>query len=226
MAQSFLWNELTLPKLKQVEKNGKRFYETPEGNHYPSVTTLLDSLPKDALDAWIKRVGEVQAKKIGTQSANRGEGLHRLSEKYLKNDPFYSKGSMPMDQYLFGSIRKYLDSNIQLIYGSEVTLYSNQLQVAGTTDLAAKYNEINSIIDFKTSLRNKKEEWIDSYFIQATAYSIMIEEQCDLKFPQIVLIIAVEHEEPQIFIRDKNKYVEEVFRLFDVKNRNTEYIWN
>ena len=43
-------------KTKTVDK--KRFYVTPEGNEYPSITTILSPRNKAGIMKWRKRVGE------------------------------------------------------------------------------------------------------------------------------------------------------------------------
>jgi genome maintenance exonuclease 1 len=88
------------------------------------------------------------------------------------------------------------------------------LKTAGRTDLLAGWQGVNSIIDFKTSKRPKKEQYIENYFIQATCYSLMAEERTALKFPQIVIVIAVDHEDPQIFVRNRGQYVDRVLEIF------------
>jgi len=49
-------------KIKQINLDGKRLYEAPDGSKTPSVTTIL-SKTKDMthLIAWKKRVGEANA---------------------------------------------------------------------------------------------------------------------------------------------------------------------
>jgi genome maintenance exonuclease 1 len=88
-------------------------------------------------------------------------------------------------------------------------LYSETLGLAGRTDVIAEYDGVASIIDFKTSLNMKKEAWIDNYFEQGTAYSLMYEELTGIKIEQIVIIISVDHEDkPQEFIKNRNDYVD------------------
>mgnify|MGYP003340071493 CR=1 FL=1 len=85
---------------------------------------------------------------------------------------------------------------------------------AGRTDCVATWNGIPSIIDFKTSRKLKEEQWIHSYFLQATAYAIMFEERTQLHIPQFVILIAVDNEQPQVFRKNTAEYVDEVKRLF------------
>ena len=59
-----------------------RLYYTPSGKAYPSVTTVLGSMNKDAIDAWRERVGEEEANKVSGRASRRGEALHLACEKY------------------------------------------------------------------------------------------------------------------------------------------------
>jgi genome maintenance exonuclease 1 len=206
---------IELANLKTVTVHGKRHYELPDGSLVQSVTTILDrALDKTALIEWKARVGDVKAQKITTQAANRGTAIHNICEAYLLNKEEYPQNSMPTNIDSFKQIKPYLDANINKIYGIESPLYSYRLKTAGRTDCIAEWNGIPSIIDFKTSRKLKKEEWIESYFIQATTYSLMAEELTDLTIPQIVIIIAVDNEEPQLFIKNKSQYVNRVNEIF------------
>ena len=57
----------------------------------------------------------------------------------------------------------------------------------------------DAIVDFKTSSKPKKKEWIQDYFIQATAYSLMFEYVTTYHIPNIVICMAVENNEPIVF---------------------------
>jgi genome maintenance exonuclease 1 len=212
--KGFLHNPVYLPDLETEYVDGKRYYKTPAGN-LPSVTTVLgQKLKNPGLEAWKARVGEEEAKRVSTQAAGRGSAVHLLCEKYLSNDPDYKRGAMPFNLVTFSSIKKHLDLCIGTVYGIEVPLWSENFKTAGRCDLLAGWNGINSVIDFKTSKRKKEEEDIESYFLQATVYSMMAEELTKLKFPQIVVIIAVDHEDAQVFIKNRNNYRERVLEVF------------
>lgn len=212
--KEFFHNPVNLPDLETVSVDGKRHYVTPGGT-FPSVTTVLgEKLSKDGLIAWRERVGEEEANKISTQAANRGTAIHALAEAYLMNNGNWKRGAMPTNLETFSRIKPHLDLNVGTIYGVEVPLWSDKLKTAGRTDLLAGWHGINSVVDFKTSRKIKKEEHIESYFLQATCYSLMAEERTGIKFPQIVIIIAVDHEETQVFVKDRDEYVRKVLTIF------------
>lgn len=211
--KEFLHSFIDLPDLETTSIDGKRHYITPAGN-LPSVTTVIgERLPKDGLDAWRARVGEEVANKVMNQAAHRGTAIHSICENYLMNKE-YRKGVMPFDLDTFSRIRPHLDKNVGSVYGIEVPLWSAKLKTAGRADLLAGWCGVNSVIDFKTSKRVKTEDHIEGYFIQATCYSLMAEELTGLKFPQIVVIIAVDHEPTQVFVKRRDLYVDRVLEIF------------
>jgi genome maintenance exonuclease 1 len=73
-------------------------------------------------------------------------------------------------------------------------------------DCIAEYNGKLSIIDFKTASKPKRREWISSYFMQCAAYAIMYEEMTGIPVTQLVVLIAVEDEAPQVFIEKRNDW--------------------
>ena len=163
---------------------------------------------------WRAKVGEAEAQKISTQAAVRGTALHSICESYLLNEVNMPKGVMPVNMMTFRDIQPIINEHIDNIYGIEARLYSYQLKAAGTADCIAEWDGVPSIIDFKTSRKKKEEHWIENYFLQATTYAMMAEERTGLIVPQIVILIAVDHESPQIFVKPKDTFVKKVLQIF------------
>ena len=196
--------------------DGKRYYITPTGEKYPSVTSVTGLLSRDGIKKWRKRVGEETANKISTQAARHGTSAHQLFEDYIKNDNFEEKfkGAMPTTQQAFISLEKELNQ-IGTVHALEAPLYSHELQLAGRVDCIAEYfgNEI-SIIDFKTSRKPKERKWIQNYFIQETAYAKMFEELTGKKVHSLITMIAVSDGSSQLFIEQPNSdYVDQLQEL-------------
>jgi genome maintenance exonuclease 1 len=189
--------------------NGKRFYKTPEGLLYPSVTTITSQHGKDKILEWRKRVGEEEANRISTKASSRGTRVHKICENYLNNEEDYARKTMPDSVVMFKSIQPLLDEHVNNIHALEVPLYSHHLRVAGRVDCIAEYNGRLSVIDFKTSSKLKEENWIKGYFMQCSAYAVMYEERTGIPVPQIVVMIAVESEHPQVFIKKRNDYIKD-----------------
>jgi genome maintenance exonuclease 1 len=196
--------------------NGKRFYKTPEGLLYPSVTTITSQHGKDKILEWRRRVGEEEANRISTKASNRGTKVHKICENYLNNEEDYARTNpahihktMPDTIAMFKSLQPLLDEHVNNIHALEIPLYSHHLRVAGRVDCIAEYDGKLSIIDFKTSSKLKDESWIKGYFMQCSAYAVMYEERTGIPVSQIVIMIAVDSEHPQVFIKKRNDYIKD-----------------
>lgn len=201
----------TFPELVvETESNGVRHYITPEGVKLPSVTTVLGHFKKESLQKWEDRVGQKEAEYIKRRAGVRGNKFHKLMELYLMNDLYFSgfpDGLMPDMKQAFYDMQPVLD-RIGNIWNIEAPLYSHSLGLAGRTDLVAVYDGAMSIIDFKTSLKPKREEWITNYFEQGTAYALMYEERTNIPIKQVVVIISVDGDNhPQLFVKNKEDYI-------------------
>ena len=205
--------EKEVPKLQQINENGTRYYVTPEGSKYPSITTVLSAYNQKAIFDWRKRVGEEEANRISTRASNRGTQMHLICEKYLQNDEKFWGKAPPLARDMFSSIQKYVDM-VEEVYGNEVALYSHELKTAGRIDVFCKMGGKPVILDFKTSSRHKSEKDIKNYFLQTTAYAIMIKELTGIVIPKVVVLIAVEDQTPQYFIKNVKDYEEEVRQVF------------
>jgi hypothetical protein len=194
--------------------DGVRYYQTP-GGFFPSVTTVIGSHKGDAeLVAWRKRVGDEMANKVVGQSRVRGTAVHTLAERYVTNDPQWMRGAMPMNLDSFLSIRGLLDKHVGSIYGIEAPLWSSVLKTAGRTDLVADWDGVPSIVDFKTSRRIKKESDVWGYFIQKTCYGEMVGERISLDVPRIVTVMMVDHEPPQVWVKERSEYRPAMYKVF------------
>ena len=189
---------------------GKRHYALPDGTLLKSVTTVLsENMDKTALLEWKAKVGEAEASRISVQAARRGTAVHNIAERYVLNEEtYYNSNEMPTNIESSKPIKKVLDDCVDNILGVELPLSSKALGVAGRTDVVAEYNGKTSIIDFKTSKRLKKTEWIESYFLQSTIYSMMFERMYSIAVPQIVIIVTVDDEPAcQEFVMNRSDFV-------------------
>jgi ATP-dependent exoDNAse (exonuclease V) beta subunit len=186
--------------IKTSYKDRTRYYSV-EGKSYPSITSVLSSDPKKrkSLAEWRKRVGEKEANKISGQASRRGTAVHQICEDYLNNKPEYINGAMPDSVEMFSSLRPILDKSLGVINAQEVALFSHRLGIAGRVDCIAEWDDTLSIIDFKTSNKPKRVEWIDDYFMQCAGYAAMYYEMTDIPIKDVVVAIMVAGEEPQIF---------------------------
>ena len=199
---------VVLPKLtRETTKSGRKYF-TPEGNAYPSITTVLGVLNKEGILAWRQRVGEAEANRISQQAATRGTAVHKLAEDYLDNKEDWNKGAMPSNLQSFNDLKSILDQRLNNVWFQEEFLYSDRLKCAGQVDCIAEFDGQLSIVDFKTSRKPKKEEWITNYFIQASFYAAAFYERTSIPIKQGVILITVDGSEPQVFKVNTYDYLE------------------
>lgn len=193
-------------------ENGRRYW-TPEGKKYPSITTVLGAMDQGGLDAWRSRVGEREAERVGRIAAQRGTKIHEMCENYLNNKELNLKSELPLFQMGFKILLQELNK-ISLVYHQEIALYSDRFGIAGRVDCIGVYDGCLSIIDFKTSAKMKKREWIEGYFIQTSFYAAAYYELTGIAIKQIVIMIMTDEGRPQIFKDNPFKYLK---RLKEVK---------
>ena len=196
--------------MEAVTTDDGRVYQTPDGKKYPSITTVLSSYNKKALFEWRARVGEEEANRIARKASNRGTKLHTVCENYLLGEISQMKmqSMMPDTKELFMQLRPFIDESVGRVFGIEQPLFSHELKIAGRCDCIAEWNGELAIIDYKSASREKTEDGILNYFMQCTAYAEMFEERTGMPINQIVVAIAVENGQPQIFKKDKLAYME------------------
>ena len=180
------------PQLLQENTDGKRLYVAPNGERYPSVTTVIADHGKEAILEWRKRVGDEKANEISRKATTRGTSVHKVLEAYLNNEDTSGFDMMPNVKSLFVRMKQELESKVNNIHCLESRLFSHELKLAGTVDCIAEYKGVLSVIDFKTSIRLKKKENIGGYFMQGAAYATMFNEMTNLNIEQIVILIGVD----------------------------------
>jgi genome maintenance exonuclease 1 len=201
-------NDLPLLKAKNVD--GKRFYEDQETKKiYPSITSVLSIRQKEGLIKWRKSVGEEVANHVMIQAANRGTAVHNMVEDYLNNVDLeqvdkYKKQFLP--RMMFNVLKPEL-SKINNIRLQEAQMFSTDYTVAGRVDCIAEYDDVLSIIDFKTSTKEKNEDWIENYFIQGSAYAEMYKEHFAEEVTQVVILMVNEEGTIQVFKKNKVDYL-------------------
>jgi hypothetical protein len=199
-----MFNFVTLPvqleELESIDKDGMRFYPTPSGKQYPSITTVTSYKKAAFFREWRQKVGEEVANRKTARATGRGTAFHSIVESYLKNESLEEHKSKPLPFMLFQVAKPVLNriSNIHVLEGA---LYSDYLRVAGRVDCIAEFDNELAVIDFKTSDKEKKEEWIENYFVQETAYAVMFYERTGLMPKKIVTIIATEEGDCQVIVK-------------------------
>ena len=192
------------PKLERdTSPDGTRVYKTPSGRAYPSVTTVTSLHNAEGIAKWRARVGAEEANRISSRASARGTRIHSLCEAYLRNEVCEPD---IFDKQLFGSIEQWL-GDIDNIHALEDALYSDYLQVAGTVDCIAEFQGKLSVIDFKTASKPKDRDDIYNYFMQTAAYAVAFEERTGIPVGRLVIIMAVENDDPRLFIEKRDNWI-------------------
>jgi len=205
-----------LPQLTATNKDGVRLYETPEGNFYPSITTVLSIRKKEGLFEWRKKVGNEVANYVSGKAARRGTKVHQMCEDYLNNmntnfpDKFNEHKNDFLPWCLFGQLKEKVLNNIDNIYVQEASLYSDKYKIAGRVDCISQYKGVPSVIDFKTSTKERSDNWNENYYIQGTAYSEMFHERTGIPISQVVILVVTEDGTVQEFIKNKYDYIDDL----------------
>ena len=205
--------DLGYDDLVTENKDGKRLYNTPDGNQYPSVTSVLSIINEEHIAAWRKRVGEEEANRVGHRASSRGTSVHSILERYLLNED--TSEFLPHIKQSLQNLRPILDRSIGKIFGLESALFSRHLGLAGRVDCVAEFDGVPSIIDFKTSRYPKKKEKISNYFAQASAYAIMFEERTGLPITNTVILMDVDDNAPIVFKEHRDNYTDLLFKTIE-----------
>ena len=206
-----------IPKLKSQSQNGFRYYSV-DGKSYPSVTSVLSILSKDGIRAWRDSIGHDVADFETRRAATRGIHFHKICENYLYNKNISEYKKKILSYGLFNLAKSEID-RIDNIYGMEKTLYSHSLKLAGRTDCIAEFDNVLSIIDFKSANREKSPEILENHILQETAYAIMWNELTDIPIQQIVTIVACENGELQTVIEKPEFYRQKLESVIEQFNK-------
>ena len=204
------------PKLERIDSPEGRRYKTPSGRAYPSVTSVTGLHSAKGIAEWRARVGNEEANRISSRASSRGTRIHQLCEDYLKLGEVVPD---IFDAEMFNTIRPLLD-DIDNIHCLETPLWSDHLQVAGTVDCIGEFQGRLSVIDFKTASKPKDREDIYHYFMQCAAYSVAFEERTGIPIGRLVIIMAVDNDDPRWFIEKRDNWIGGFKKLrLDYKNK-------
>ena len=198
--------EMSLEDISARNVGGKRVYEIGD-QRYPSISTICSFRNRKSIAEWRARVGAEEANKISKRATTAGTTVHSMIEDYLNNELDLEKyDGKHLAKILFTQAKPML-ARINNIHFQEAPLYSHEFAIAGRVDCIAEFDGKLSIIDFKTSSKEKKEEWIEGYLVQETGYAKMYEERSGIKVEQIVTLITCQTGDTQVFVKNPDDYV-------------------
>ena len=195
-----------IPKIKQVNIDGVRYYDTPDGTLI-SITSLLKNFTPEGILEWRKAVGEEVANEVMRAAADRGSKVHKIIENCLSNKPEndlvgnYGELAARMFSQMVPALDK-----IDRIRALEKGLYSTRFGIAGRVDCIAEYDKELTVIDFKTSTR-KRDERNETHLVQASFYSLAWEERTGEKVNQIAILTTTEDGKLDVYRDDPSNHV-------------------
>ena len=201
MAFTFVDVDLEPLEVEPVNKDGVRFYKLPKTDkYYPSVTSITSFKNAKFFKEWRTKIGEDEANRITARATQRGTAFHSIAEDYINGELDLDKylDNNPLSVRMFQSAKDTLN-RINNIHCLESFLYSHYLGLAGRVDCIAEFDGELAVIDFKTSTKEKKEDYIEHYFVQETAYAAMFLERTGIEVKKIVTLIATEEGSIQVF---------------------------
>ena len=188
------------PEVDPINKDGVRYYPIPGADkYYPSVTSITSFKNAAFFAGWRKKIGEDEANRITARATQRGTTFHSITEDYIKGEldlNMYLENN-PLAVRMFQSAKDTLN-RIDNIHCLETFLYSHYLGLAGRVDCIAEFDGELAVIDFKTSTKEKQENWVEHYFVQETAYAAMFLERTGIEVKKIVTLISVEDGSVQV----------------------------
>ena len=213
----FVHKPVDIPEVSTKNINRKRFYNTPTG-FYPSITTVLGvrKEKKIGLAKWRERVGNDVANHIMITAAARGTAVHSMVEDFLNNKNVLKEDFAFLPWCLFSQLQPTLKAKVNNIYAQEAGLWSEKYRLAGRVDCIAEWDGVPSIIDFKTSRSERKDDYNFEYYMQASAYAEMFEERTGIEINQIVILVVTEDGLVQEFVKDKKDYLQDLVETIDL----------
>lgn len=164
-------------ELKQINFLDRRVYKRSEGVYYPSVTTILQYLPKAKFfEQWIKDVGH-NADLIMRRAAKEGTQVHNAIEELLEGNEIEwmdEYGNAKYSQIVWEMINKFVDfwsTYKPELIATEQFVFSDKYKYAGTADIVCKIEDEIWLLDIKTSNSLHK-----AYDLQLASYAVGWEE--------------------------------------------------
>ena len=203
-----------IPKIKQININGVRYYDTPDGTLI-SITSLLKNFTPEGILEWRKAVGEDVANEVMRAAADRGSKVHKIIENCLSNKPENDLVGNYGDlaARMFSQMVPALDK-IDRIRALEKGLYSTRFGIAGRVDCIAEYDKELTVIDFKTSTR-KRDERNETHLVQASFYSLAWEERTGEKVNQIAILTTTEDGKLDVYRDDPSNHVDRLEEMIE-----------
>ena len=164
-------------ELKQITEADQRLYQRSKDLYYPSVTTILQFMPKDRFfENWLKETG-LAADQIMRKAGREGTQVHQAVEKLVLGEEVEwldNFGNAKYSVEVWSMIMKFHDfwtTHKPTLISAEDFIYSDEHKYAGTADLVVEMDGEIWLLDVKTSNGIHK-----TYDLQLAAYAKAFKE--------------------------------------------------
>ena len=126
------------------------------------------------------------------EATDIGTMVHLALENHLNNidkDIFTDDSLGNLAKKMSDKLKKEALVDISEVFGLEVHLFLTNLY-AGTADCVGIFDGEETLIDFKTSKKIKRKEWISDYFLQCCAYANAHNVMFDTNISQIAILMV------------------------------------
>jgi hypothetical protein len=231
-------------QLQQINFLDRRVYKRGEGVYYPSVTTILQYMPKNKFfESWLKDVGH-SADLIMRRAGKEGTQVHEACEQLiLGNEVSWidDYGKAKYSQIVWEMILKFHEfwtTYKPELISSEEFVWSDEHKYAGTADIVCKMNDEIWLLDLKTSNSIHK-----SYDLQLASYAKALGESKGIEIQRTGIVwLKAQSRGPskqknviqgkgwkllQIDDIDHNfELFKMIYKLYSLENPTTEPIYN
>jgi hypothetical protein len=145
------------PDYQQITLPDQRYYKRGENLFYPSVTYILNYLPKNKFfESWLKDVGH-NADVIMRKAGDEGTQVHNAAEALIAGNEiswFDENGNAKYNTEVWRMIIKFHNfwtTHKPEVIVSEYSIFSDKHKYAGTIDLVVRMNDKIWLLDIKTS---------------------------------------------------------------------------
>ena len=232
------------PDLKQINYLDRRVYKRGEGVYYPSVTTILQYMPKNKFfETWMKDVGH-NADLIMRKAGKEGTQVHEAAEALVKGEEVTwmdDYGKAKYSQIVWEMILKFYEfwsTHKPELISTEDFVWSDEHKYAGTADLVVKLDGQIWLLDLKTSNSLHK-----SYNLQLASYAVALKESKGIEIERTGIIWLKSHtrsasKKKGIYqgkgwqikniddIEENFELFKLIYKLYTLENPNTEPIYN
>ena len=190
-------------EMQRLYEDNIRYYKIDGALSYPSITSVISFINKEKFAKWRKKVGNEEADRVSKYATNIGTKFHLVAEYYLNNQDYQAldENQVPVVQQMFKAAKPHMDKRLNNIYQQETHMYSSKLCLAGAVDLICEVDGELAIVDFKTSKKEKPEEWLEDYFVQLSAYWAMFSERTGVVPKKLVVFLVGHNGDVQIVER-------------------------